>query len=505
MNNSILSAMYLRKSRADDPGEDVMDTLHRHESILRAVAKRGKYLVHEDCIYREVVSGENIFSRPQMIRLLEDVTKGKYQSVLVVDIDRLGRGDMRDQGLILETFKAADTLIVTPEKVYDLNNEMDEELTEFKGFMARREYKMITKRLKRGREQTVRAGGFVADPPYGWKRAKINNLPSLEPHETEGPIMQMIVEMYGNQEPISAIQERLAAMGVYNRKGQPFCRSSIRHIATNPVNAGLIRWNRYKNIRKGQNGSPTGYEIENPPEDVILVKGVHQPQVSVEAYQKCVNVCKSRAAPSVKKGLHGVVRNPLSGIVICSNCGSRMQMQHSSTKDTRTLLCTHPGCMPGVDIVRAEAAMLDILRDKLEEIRTGQGKKQQDKALAALQKSVHAAEKNIQILKKQQDKLYTLLEQEVYSLEVFKERNQVISQKLTDAQEQLKIMQDQVDDLSSRKEERLAQNIEDVLANYEYSSIKEKNRLLKTVVEKAIYFRKTRTSPFALDVTFINM
>ena len=42
-------------------------------------------------------------------------------------------------------------------------------------------------------------------------------------------------------------------------------------------------------------------------------------------------------------------------------------------------------------------------------------------------------------------------------------------------------------------------------ADYEYSSIKEKNRLLKTVVEKAIYFRKTRTSPFALDVTFINM
>ena len=180
-------------------------------------------------------------------------------------------------------------------------------------------------------------------------------------------------------------------------------------------------------------------------------------------------------------------------------------MQHSSTKDTRTLLCTHPGCMPGVDIVRAEAAMLDILRDKLEEIRTGQGKKQQDKALAALQKSVHAAEKNIQTLKKQQDKLYTLLEQEIYSLEVFKERNQVLSQKLTDAQEQLKILQDQVDDLSSRKEERLAQNIENVLANYEYSSIKEKNRLLKTAVEKAIYFRKTRTSPFALDVTFLNM
>lgn len=505
MNNSVISAMYLRKSRADDPHEAVMETLHRHESILRAVAKRGKYLIPEDCIYREVVSGENIFSRPQMIRLLEDVTNGKFRSVLVVDIDRLGRGDMRDQGLILETFKVSDTLIVTPEKVYDLNNEMDEELTEFKGFMARREYKMITKRLKRGREQTVKAGGFVADPPYGWKRTKINNLPSLEPHETEGPIMQMIVEMYGNQEPISAIQERLAAMGIYNRKGQPFCRSTIRHIATNPVNAGLIQWNRYKNIRKGENGSPTGYEIENPPEDVILVKGVHQPQVSVEAYQKCVNVCKSRSAPSVKKGLHGVVRNPLSGIVICSNCGSRMQLQHSNARGSNTLLCTHPGCMPGVDIGRAETALLDILRNKLEEIRTGQGQKQQDNTLAELQKASRAAEKNIQSLKKQQDKLYTLLEQEVYSIEVFQERNQVISQKLTDAKEQLNTLQDQIDELNNRKAERLAKNIENVLANYDGASPKEKNRLLKTVVEKAIYFRKTRTSPFALDVTFINM
>ena len=505
MNNSVLSAMYLRKSRADDPHEAVMETLHRHESILRAVAKRGKYLVPEDCIYREVVSGENIFSRPQMVRLLEDVTNGKFQSVIVVDIDRLGRGDMRDQGLILETFKNSDTLIITPEKVYDLNDEMDEELTEFKGFMARREYKMITKRLKRGREQTVKAGGFVAEPPYGWKRSKINNLPSLEPHETEGPIMQMIVEMYGNQEPISAIQQRLAAMGVYNRKGVPFCRSSIRHIATNPVNAGLIQWNRYKNVRKGENGSPTGYQIENSPDQVILVKGVHQPQVSVEAYQKCINVCRSRSTPSVKKGIHGIVRNPLAGIVICSNCGSRMQMQHSTTKGSSTLLCTTPRCMAGVDISRAEIALLDILRAKLEEIRTGQGKKQQDSALSELQKSVQATEKNIQSLKKQQNKLYTLLEQEVYSIEVFKERNQVLTQKLTHTKEQLKTLQDQIDDISNRKAERLAQNIEHVLANYEGSSPKEKNRLLKTVVEKALYFRQSRTSPFAFDVTFINM
>ena len=182
-----------------------------------------------------------------------------------------------------------------------------------------------------------------------------------------------------------------------------------------------------------------------------------------------------------------------------------MQMQHSTTKGSSTLLCTTPRCMAGVDISRAEIALLDILRAKLEEIRTGQGKKQQDSALAELQKSVQATEKNIQSLKKQQNKLYTLLEQGVYSIEVFKERNQVLTQKLTHTKEQLKTLQDQIDDISNRKAERLAQNIEHVLANYEGSSPKEKNRLLKTVVEKALYFRQSRTSPFAFDVTFINM
>ena len=34
---------------------------------------------------------------------------------------------MQDQGLIIEAFKQAKTKIVTPRKVYDLNDEWDEE------------------------------------------------------------------------------------------------------------------------------------------------------------------------------------------------------------------------------------------------------------------------------------------------------------------------------------------------------------------------------------------
>jgi DNA invertase Pin-like site-specific DNA recombinase len=44
-----------------------------------------------------------------MLRLLSDVEKEKFEAVLCMDIDRLGRGAMSDQGIILETFKASDT------------------------------------------------------------------------------------------------------------------------------------------------------------------------------------------------------------------------------------------------------------------------------------------------------------------------------------------------------------------------------------------------------------
>ena len=64
-----------------------------------------------------------------MIELLEEVKKGMYDAVLVVHIDRLGRGNLQDQGDILDAFKYSRTKIVTPNKIYDLNDEFDEEYT----------------------------------------------------------------------------------------------------------------------------------------------------------------------------------------------------------------------------------------------------------------------------------------------------------------------------------------------------------------------------------------
>ena len=99
------TCIYLRKSRADIEAEKEgqFETLNRHKTTLLKVAKERNLNIID--IKEELVSGEYVEHRPRMMELLEEVKNKKYDAVLVMDLDRLGRGNMQDQGLILDTFK----------------------------------------------------------------------------------------------------------------------------------------------------------------------------------------------------------------------------------------------------------------------------------------------------------------------------------------------------------------------------------------------------------------
>lgn len=88
--------IYLRKSRADKEAElrGEGETLARHENALLELAKR-KHLPIGD-IYREVVSGDTIASRPMMKKLLSEVEQDIWDGVLVMEVERLARGDTID-------------------------------------------------------------------------------------------------------------------------------------------------------------------------------------------------------------------------------------------------------------------------------------------------------------------------------------------------------------------------------------------------------------------------
>ncbi|MCX4266618.1 MAG: recombinase family protein, partial [Firmicutes bacterium] len=190
--------LYLRKSRADAEAEaqGAGETLRRHETTLLALAKRLDLTI--TAVYKELVSGETIASRPVMQQLLDEVERGLWQGVLVMEITRLARGETIDQGIVAQAFKYSNTQIITPDKIYHPATEFEEEYVEFGLFMSRREYKMINQRQQRGRLASVKEGKYLGNkPPYGYKRQKLPRQKgwTLEPNENAN-IVKMIFDMF---------------------------------------------------------------------------------------------------------------------------------------------------------------------------------------------------------------------------------------------------------------------------------------------------------------------
>src|SRR5690606_38554382 len=98
-------------------------------------------------IYAEIGTSDSIELRPKMIELLEDIEQGMYDAVLGIHIDRLSRGDAVDRSVIQKALGRTETLLITPQKVYDFTNETDLMLAEFEGLMARMEYKQTSRRF----------------------------------------------------------------------------------------------------------------------------------------------------------------------------------------------------------------------------------------------------------------------------------------------------------------------------------------------------------------------
>ena len=191
--------IYLRKSRADREAEarGEGETLARHERILLDLAKKRGYNV--GAIYKEIVSGETISARPVMQQVLREVESGMWDGVLVVEVERLARGDTIDQGVVARAFRYSETLIITPLKTYDPNNEYDEEYFEFGLFMSRREYKTIRRRLTAGRESSAKEGKYCGSkPPYGYSRVKLVGEKgwTLQPVPDQAEIVKLIFNLY---------------------------------------------------------------------------------------------------------------------------------------------------------------------------------------------------------------------------------------------------------------------------------------------------------------------
>lgn len=500
--------LYLRKSRADAEAEahGEGETLARHEKTLLELAKRKGLNVTQ--IYREVVSGETIAARPVMQQLLQEVEQGMWSGVLVMEVERLARGDTIDQGIVAQTFKYSNTEIITPVKNYNPNDEYDEEYFEFGLFMSRREYKTINRRLQRGRIASIKEGKYVGNkPPYGYERVRISDDKgfTLKPIPNEADVVRLIFEWYTSgipQEDGSVrrigtllIAKRLNEMKIPTQRGNEWTLPSVRDILTNPVYTGKVRWNWRSSVKKMIDGKITVSRPRNS--EVLLCKGLHPAIVSEEVFNKSQEYMRQNPPRPVTE--QKSVQNPLASIVVCGVCGKKMVRRPYQNGYPDTLMCPRSGCENvSSDLQRVEEHILQALAEWLKGYRLiweqsdfPKSTKQSD-----VQKKNRATQqKELDTLYKQLSKTHDLLERGIYDTDTFLDRSREISERINQAKENISKLDDQIKIEVAREEntENVIPKVEHLLEVYpSLPNAQAKNNMLKDVLEKVVYLKKKR-------------
>lgn len=497
-------AIYLRKSRADAEAEarGEGETLARHQNILLDLAKRKNLDI--GAIYKELVSGETIAARPEVQKLLEEVSAGKWDGVICMEVERLARGDTIDQGIVAQAFKCSNTLIVTPSKTYDPSNEYDEEYFEFNLFMSRREYKTIRRRMTAGRIASVREGNYIGSiAPYGYKKTQLPDKSfTLEPEPQEAEIVKLIFDLYIEQHMgASKIATYLNSIGAAPRKSESWDASSVRPILSNPVYCGFVRWNTRPIIKAYANGKYINTRPRSAKGEVH--KGKHEPIISEEMWNKANDIMQSHKQQ--QNPFDKPLQSQYAKLMFCGLCGRAMVRRPYKNKPAM-YMCVNKscGCMASdeddiTDLVMHSIA--DHLVD-IENMINGNVKPNSKDKKAETARKVLTNE--IELLNKRKKKLYDFLEREVYTEEMFAERFADITKRIADRQAALDKLPKEKADIDLYE---YSMEIRSVLDTYSKNNpAEENNELLSRIIRKINYTKteggRWKPSNLKIDVEY---
>ena len=477
--------MYLRKSRADSDAETVADVLQRHEAILQefAVKKFGTKIPEEN-IFREVVSGETIEKRPEMKKILSLVANSdKYAGMIVVEPQRLSRGDMLDCGTIVRVLRYNNIKVLTPTVTFDLSEDHERKYFEMTLTQGNDYLEYIKTILSRGRLSSVKEGCYLGSkPPFGYDRTVIDGKHTLKPNN-DADTVKVIFDLFVNHDTGShLIGLELEKRGMKPLNVEHWHPATIRNILRNPVYAGKIRWNN-KKVKKITDENGNTYEkrdCKSP--DKMVVDGLHQAIVSEELFNKA----QDKFGKIAKTPVDNEVKNPFATLMKCGRCGRAILLrQPTRPNDKSRLQCanqTHCHSASTIyepikyAVIKSLMAYIDDFEIKLEN-NEGNSYKLQEKILENLNKKQKE-------LSEQQNKLYELLEKGIYSEALFLERQEKLNNERKLLDEAIKNQKENMP--AAVDYENKIYSLKQALEMIQDDSIsaKQKNQFLKNIIDR---------------------
>lgn len=486
--------MYLRKSRQDEEliNATIDETLAKHEKLLKDYAAKAQINIDE--VFKELASAGDIDGRPVFNRLLLDIERGLFDAVLVVDIDRLTRGNAVDLERIKNTFKIMNCKIITPLKVYDPTNEDDEFFLDFSMFISARELKLIRKRMVRGKISAMEQGYYTGSAlPFGFSKYKSDTGKGwiLCPHPEEANLVRYVFEQYANGERPVNIISHMNESGML-RRGSKWNYTKLFKTLKNRLYIGDIVMYRSKFVETIENG-----EVKRKrgvkPEEVRYVKGKHEPLISQDIWD-IVEAKIGSAEYLDRSSKNRQMVNPLSGLIYCPHCGSAIIRGTSPVLNGREeyLRCRTIKCpTKSTPLLAVEKRIIDELHGSLDELNIFLDNYEEEYEIkkANRRNELELLEMNLAKRRNMLAKACEMLEEGIYTIEMFKARQSEING-------QIEHIEASIAECKTRQEHeeveivrKLVPNIKYCLEAYYTLDPKSKNKLLHSIIDRIVYIR----------------
>jgi DNA invertase Pin-like site-specific DNA recombinase len=422
-------ALYARLSVEKDGQKS--DSIESQFMIMENFIKDKPELSQYQKYFDRGVSGTT-FTRPDFVRMMDDVKAGRINCIIVKDLSRFGR-DYLETGNYIETI-----LPFLGVRFISVNDHFDtvEDCNGNKGLgislmnLVNDLYaKDVSKRITTAFESCMERGSVLGSAPYGYDRIKNDNGYQLVIDEPAAEIVRKIFSMAKDGMSLRTIAEKLTRDGVrtpegyrttqlvYVGKDEPFCEwqhGTISKILSNEVYIGTLYQGKTKtNLCTGEKK----HRIDKA--DWIIHEDAHEPIVSKELFMEVRSIVEKRRdkmSCTFREDLPAT-EDKYKGILKCPVCGDFIHREssiaHTEQGDVRKYYyrCRHNG-LPSTEregMVGISEEQLDLLVFESVKKLMGELAPDKEKLLATLESQAQPVEDKMQAaitdLQKQKERL----------------------------------------------------------------------------------------------------
>ena len=371
------AAAYIRLSYTDDHSSE-SDSVSNQRKLIENFVERNPDI---EVVSEKIDDGYSgiIFDRPAFKEMMQDVTDGNINCVIVKDLSRLGREYIETGRYLRRVFPAYGVRFIAITDSIDTAHDSGDDLTvSVKNIMNEAYCRDISIKTRSSLDVKRRNGDFVgAFPVYGYMKAEGNkNL--LVPDPYAARVVCDIFRMRLEGASASKIASELNRLGILSplaykkNNGLPYAKKGYADKAD-------CKWSATTIIRilqdetytgtlvQGKQGTPH-YKIkqmeQRPASEWVRVPDAHEALIARQDFELVQRIkgLDTRTSPNEDTVYL------FSGILICGCCGSRMtrKTNRANGKEYHYYYCPtgkKKGCAHPVML--KESSLIDCVRDSL--------------------------------------------------------------------------------------------------------------------------------------------